>query len=352
LKNPYARFLSLKESLYKRLFGKVYLSDRAPLLLRSYARQVKAKLAKIRADIVFSPGTIPIAYLECKQPIVFWTDSTFGGMVNFYPEFSDLCRGTIKNGNALEQAALDRCTMAIYASDWAAKSAKNLYSTDPKKLDVIPFGANMECNRSFQDIKNLVDSRTREKCKLLFVGMDWARKGGEIVLKVAQSLNENGLNTELKIVGCKPNFQAKKPDFVQVLGFVNKNTKEGSNLLNNLFGESHFLILPSKAEAYGVVFCESNSFGVPCIASDVGGIPTVIKKEVNGNLFSPAASIDEYCSYIMDLLSDYAKYRSLALSSFHEYKTRLNWQTSGTVLKKLLTKIMHSKHTHVLSPLW
>ncbi|MEW5859402.1 MAG: glycosyltransferase, partial [Cyanobacteriota bacterium] len=97
---------------------------------------------------------------------------------------------------------------------------------------------------------------------------------------------------------------------------------------------------PSQAEAYGNVFCEANSYGVPCISTKVGGIPTVIKDDVNGKLFSITSNIQEYCTYIYDLFSDYGAYKKLALSSFNEYQTRLNWSVTAQSAQKLFMDLI------------
>lgn len=172
LREKYSLLFKGKQYLYNRLLNKRYLRDREPLILKDYAHQVSRKLSGINIDIVFSPGTIPIAYLECDQPIVFWTDATFAGMIDFYPNWSNLCKETIKNGNAMERSALNRCRLAIYSSEWAAQTAVDYYEIDRSKVKVVPHGANIECNRSFDDIRKIVNARPSNKCKLLFLGVD------------------------------------------------------------------------------------------------------------------------------------------------------------------------------------
>lgn len=344
LKEKYALLFKGKQYLCNYVFKnspvKRYLRDRNPLIVKNYAHQVYNQLSKLNPDLVFSPGTIPIAYLKCNQPIVFWTDSTFSGMINFYPEFTNLCEETIKNGNATEKAALERCRLAIYSSDWAAQTAIENYQVDPLKVKVVPFGANIECNRDLDDIKTIVYSRYSNKCKLLFLGVDWRRKGGEIAFQVTKELNKAGLDTELIVVGCQPLIKKPFPHFVKSIGFISKINQTGLSQINKLLTESHFLILPSRAECYGVVFCEANSFGVPCLSTNVGGIPTVIKDNVNGKTFSLDANISEYCTYIINLFSNYSQYKKLALSSFNEYQSRLNWSVAGQTVKKLLMELM------------
>jgi len=261
-------------------------------------------------------------------------------MIDFYPNFSNLCEETIRNGNAMEKSALDRCKLAIYSSEWAAQTAINYYKTDPSKVKVVPFGANIKCNRNFDDVRKIIDARSSNKCKLLFLGVDWLRKGGNIALAVAEELNKSGLKTELTIVGCQPITDEPMPKFVRSLGFISKSTEGGRNKINNLLAESHFLILPSMAEATPIVFCEANSFGVPCLSTNVGGIPTIIKDGLNGKIFSKDANITEYCTYISNLFSNYSVYKNLALSSFNEYQSRLNWSVAGQTVKRLLQSII------------
>ncbi|BDA72013.1 glycosyl transferase group 1 [Calothrix sp. PCC 7716] len=320
-------------------YRKRYLKDPEPIILKEYAKQVYQKLSEIKTDIVFSITPNPIAYLECDQPKVFWADSTFAAMLNFYPHYSNLCKETIKHGHLVENLVLQKCQLAIYASEWAARSAIEDYNADPSKVKVVPFGANLENHQSFDEIKDLIESRPSNKCKLLFLGVDWFRKGGDIAFEVTKALNQSGLDTELTIVGCKPIIDEPLPSYVKHLGFISKSTREGQQKISQLLADSHFLILPSRAECFGVVFCEASSFGVPSLATKAGGIPTAVTDNVNGKLFTLDANINEYCKYISDLFINYSEYKKLALSSFHEYKSRLNWTIAGQTVKNLLMNL-------------
>jgi glycosyltransferase involved in cell wall biosynthesis len=325
-----------KRAYYKLFQQRNYEKDSELLILKDYAHQISKKLSTTQADVVFSATVRPIVYLECKQPIVFWADATGVGLMDFYPQYNNLCQESFESWHMMEKLALEKCKLAIYASDWAAQTAIEYYSADPAKVKVVPFGANIDSYKTLSEIKDLIEARPSNQCKLLFLGVDWYRKGGDVALKVAEGLNHSGLPTELTVVGCEPIVEETLPSFVKSLGFISKSTSAGKERINQLIAESHFLILPSRAECYGVVFCEANSFGTPCISRNVGGIPTIIKPNVNGNLFDLNADISEYCDYITNLFENYSSYKDLALSSFHEYKSRLNWSTSGRIVKDLL----------------
>jgi glycosyltransferase involved in cell wall biosynthesis len=280
----------------------------------------------------------PISYLECKQPIVLWTDATFAAAIDFYPQYfrNRISAESIAELIANEGSALRRCRLAIFWSEWAARGAIEHYQLDPSRVKVVPVGPNIESTRNLDDIRRIIDSRSQDRCKLLFLGVDWFRKGGDIAIQVASELNKAGLPTELSIVGCEPICTEPLPGFVRTLGHISNATQDGARRLSQLFSESHFLILPTRADSFGIVFCEASSYGMPSLSTDVGGIPTAIRNDINGRTFDRSSGATVYCEIITGLFSNYSRYKDLAMSSFHEYETRLNWDVAGKAVKNLL----------------
>ena len=330
-----SRSMRIKKRLYSLLNVGTYDLERHPVVAKQYAQQIQA-LLRPATDVIFSPGTIPISLLEAKVPKAFYTDATFAAMVGFYPEFSGLSQASIAHGNYLERMALESSQLAIYSSEWAAQSAIETYHVSPDKVKVVSFGANVDGNRTWSDIKRLVAARSKQECHLLFMGVDWHRKGGETALAVAAALNRMGLKTTLHVAGLQHLPFEHVPDFVVNHGFISKTTLAGRNKIDKLFSESHFLLLPTLADCTPVVFSEANAFGVPCVSTNVGGIATVIRDDVNGKTFSRSASPSSYAAYIHSIFVNTRTYEALALSSFNEYESRLNWNVAGKLLSKLL----------------
>ena len=330
----------LKRHYYELLHQKCYEKNADPLTLKNYARQIEQKLSPQQDEIVFSATAEPIAYLKSDRPIVFWADATFVGIADFYPQYSNLHPEVVRDWHQMEKLALAKSDLAIYSSDWAARSAIEFYQADPSKVKVVPFGANISHELDFEQVKAAIEARPSDICKLLFIGVEWHRKGGDLAFAVARQLNQQGLKTELTVVGCQPEIEEPIPEYVKSLGFISKSTPEGKERLNELILESHFLILPSLADCTPLVFPEANSLGVPCISTDVGGIPSIIRDGENGKLFPLNSEVADYCNYIESLFSDYSQYQKLAYSSFHAYETRLNWKVAGEKVKSLLTKIV------------
>ncbi len=340
LKYPSAPFAELKRKLYRRLFHLQYLDDFSVATQRSYGLQIMEKLKTVHGDVIFGTHSHIFSFCESNLPIVFWSDSTFAGLVNFYADYSHLCGESLRAGNRVERLGLERCRLAIYASDWAAQSAIRDYGVDPAKVKVVPYGANLQSERTYDDIKRMLAQRSRNICKLIFIGKVWERKGGDVALAVVKQLNESGVRAELTLVGSQPPAGIDLPPYVRNMGFISKAKPEGQQLFDSLVAESHFLILPTQAECYGVAFCEASSFGVPSLTTNVGGVPTVVKDGVNGKTFSLRAPIAEYSRYVGDLMQNYSMYEQLALSAYNEYQTRLNWRSAGEKVKQLLTEII------------
>jgi glycosyltransferase involved in cell wall biosynthesis len=328
--------LARGKNLAAKVLRKRYSIYRSPGVLRSYALQVRAALQSETVDLVFSPGTLPIAGLEYDRPIAFWTDATFAAMVGFYPESSNLTQDSIRDGNSAEQEALSKAAAAIYASGWAASSAVRDHGANSDRVHVAPFGPNIDWEYSRDEVERFVSARPTDRCNLLFVGVDWQRKGGDLAVTAAEAVLKAGVPVRLDIVGCKPTKAL--PEFARLHGFLSKGSPQGRHIIQALLQEAHFLMLPSRAEAYGLAAVEAAAVAVPAMASQVGGLAEIVVDGVSGRCFPVDASPQQYAEAILDSLNP-ATYRDLALSSFNEYQTRLNWRVAGAKVASILQDI-------------
>lgn len=73
-------------------------------------------------------------------------------------------------------------------------------------------------------------------------------------------------------------------DIVELRGWVDGETKD------HLLIESHVSVLPSYNEALPMTLLEAMTYGMPVIATRVGGIPEIVESGVNGILVEPRDS--------------------------------------------------------------
>jgi len=334
-----------------RMIGKRHLRQREPVITEGYARAIERALQRVDADILFSPGTRAIAQLDVDIPVVFWTDATFAGMIGYYDEFSRLSQRSLRNGHRHEQEALRRAALAIYSSEWAAQSALSAYDIEPDRVATVPLGANVEVvpDRDLASMRDVIEAREDQPLRLLWIGVDWKRKGGDVAVRVVERLNEDHGPAELVVVGCQPEIPRPLPDYIRPQGFIDKTHDDGRKAFIALLKNAHYLIHPARAECLGIVIREAQAYGVPVLASNTGGIPSVVTPGVNGHLIPFASSsehtpsehtpsehtppdrpdllsatVDDYVSAVVDTRRSGA-YRRLAESTFRDYASSGTW---------------------------
>jgi glycosyltransferase involved in cell wall biosynthesis len=331
-----SRFFLKKNYLYNHTFS----------LARSYARIVSRRLADQSFDVIIAPsGGTEIAFLETNIPIVLIEDANFALLHNYYSEYSDLLKRSVREVNTLEELALKKARLVLHPSEWAARSTIQKYHTDGRKVHVVPFGANLD-NPPSPDI---VQAKKRsDRCRLFFLGVDWVRKGGEIAFEALLKLNEMGIHTELTICGCTPpgSFSHER---MTVIPYLDKRDENQRKMMEKLFETSDFLFLPTRSECYGMVFCEASAFGLPIITTHTGGVSGAVREGENGFMLPLAARGAAYAEVIAKIYRDEQRYAELLRSTRAAFDDRLNWDAWGMSVNKLITEMLDPAHSQVLS---
>ena len=177
----------------------------------------------------------------------------------------------------------------FYWSEWAAETRSEHYGVNSDKIRIVPAGpASNDGLATLEQARSVIAMRPRNRSVwLLFVAMDWMRKGGDTVLEVAKRLNAGGLPIEAHPCRILAQHRWVSSELCASGGHIDwRKSAVEANKLNELYRRSHLLFVPSRAEAFGHVFCEASSFAVPSLATDVGGIPSAVRSGVNGQTFS------------------------------------------------------------------
>jgi len=124
---------------------------------------------------------------------------------------------------------------------------------------------------------------------------------------------------------------------VRVIANLNKRRWLDRRRLRGLLSEAHFLLFPSRAECFGMVCAEANAFGVPVIASDVGGIP--VDDGQNGRRVDLRRGAAGFADPIEALWRYPAAYAALRASAREVYDRRLNWDVWGQAVATELRRL-------------
>lgn len=326
-----------RQRIERRLFGRYHPLDRQPEVLDSYAKQVQHQLTSLAADVVLSPGIIPVAHLPPGLPLVTWTDATFANVVDAYPEFSGLSPQAVQQGHDSERAALRRASFSLFTSRWAAERAITSYGANPARVAVVPFGANSDTPLAANHVES-VALRRLEQIRLLFIGVDWQRKGGPAMLDVVRHLRAAGCAARLIVIGCTPEIPHDLADAVEVLGFISKHEEAGRARLASEFSHATLLCLLSNHECFGLVLCEACAQALPCLTTDAEGIPTIIQDGVNGLANAPGTDPAVIARQVLTLLQDRPRYLALSRAALSSYERDFNWSVAGARVMEFLRK--------------
>jgi glycosyltransferase involved in cell wall biosynthesis len=258
-----------------------------------------------------------------------------------YASFSNGSRRFLAAGYRQEQLSLANATAAIYSSRWAVDSAIRYHSADPAKLHVIPFAANVEPPDSTA-VERAIALRGRHPPRILFVGREWPRKGGGIVLETVRLLRAGGLAVELDLVG-PPALPVPIPPYVRHHGPLSHKEPAERARLRELFLGATLLFVPSRAEAYGMIFCEAAAFGLPAVTTAVGGIPEVVLDGETGVVLPLEAGPEAYAAVITALVADHSRYSAMSRRAREEYAARLNWDAFGARARELIVSLIERR---------
>lgn len=151
--------------------------------------------------------------------------------------------------------------------------------------------------------KSIFEKNEKRKVNVTFMGTIDDNKG---IFKLLELLSENKEYYQnrciFNIAGIGEVRRLKElltmnslNSFVKYLGWIEKEEKEKVLLSTDIY------IQPSQFESLGIAIIEAMSYGIPVVASKVGGIPEVVDHGLNGLLFD-YYDFDQFDKYLRDLI--------------------------------------------------
>ncbi|MEO5644966.1 MAG: glycosyltransferase family 4 protein [Bacteroidia bacterium] len=329
---PLKFFCSAFNFLTLRLFHKRFDYRHSRIMRKALGKEYSKYLERNKYDLAIVVGSTSIAAgIETDIPVVYINDRTLEGAMNYHKVLTQLFDFSYKQSIETDRLAIEKSRLSVFSSHWAADAAKLNHPAIADKISMLPFGANLDTIPETPVEKQFPEF----PLQIFFAGVNWEDKGGPVALETLEELIANGIDAELIVCGCIPPVQHPK---MKVLGFLDKNKPEEFAKLTELFRTSDFFILPTKYEAYGLVFCESAAYGLPALAPATGGITSIISDAETGFLLPVNATGKEYAAKIISLIKSPEKYYAMRNAAYALFKNQLNWKSWAEKFKKLLEK--------------
>jgi glycosyltransferase involved in cell wall biosynthesis len=276
-------------------------------------------------------GSTYMGYVKTSRKRIYISDATFQAMQSLYPYRQAFPGWLNRQGHCNEGKSLTRATFVIYSSRWAADSARLDYHVSSDKIFELPFGPNIP-----DDLINQLYSPKSigPEVKILFVSADWDRKNGDIVISVCRRMIDSGINARLILIGDTPEH-ARNLEFVTYLGFLRKADHKQMLRICHAYGEAHFLLLPSLADTFGIVFSEAQAFGVVSIAYDVGGVSSAVLHGHTGSVLPPEATDAALAAEILRYVREPLLYQATSKCCRNRYLVEANWTRWAALIWQL-----------------
>ena len=208
---------------------------------------------------------------------------------------ADTFRGESEE-RARQESAIVACADAVLAScDVEAEQFVRFYHADASRVRVVAPGV----QHAFFAPGHRPQARravglTVDEPLLLFVGRLQALKGVDLALETLIELRRRGEPAQLAIVGgpSGPDGRAtvtalhERVREANVIDHVHFVAPQSHQLLSTWMRAADVTLVPSRAESFGLVALESSACGTPVVASEVGGLTTLVEPGVNGMLMS------------------------------------------------------------------
>jgi glycosyltransferase involved in cell wall biosynthesis len=200
----------------------------------------------------------------------------------------------------------------IAVSEFGKKYATNLKVVNPQKIEVIPYGVKKQ-------EKLINKSYTNRPLILIMVAGFREQKDHKTLFYALLKLKD--LNWEIYFVGDGP-FEDEFKMFAVKNGIIEKCHFIGSVVdVTNYYLKSDIKILSTKWEGLPISILEALSFGMPVIASDVGGISEEVINDWNGFLVS-SGSVLELENTIRFIFNNSTKIEQMSINSLSLYNEK------------------------------
>ena len=305
--------------------------DQIPVLAKLAAKTIDSKDFE-GCDYLFFPNNGHIAlYLKTDIPKIEYSGATVPIMLDYY--WFNVFNLSKKISTKQDKNTTLDAFLNLKASDWAANSVVNDYGFPKERTFVLEYGPAIDTRDLVQ-----IEPYKSGAFNILFSGVEWERKNGDIAIKTVQLLREKGIDAHVYIAGIRnlPDY-CKELDYVHYVGFLNKNTKNGYQQYLNLFHTCHIMLVPTKAECAGVVFCEASAFGMPSYTYKTGGIPNYVIDGVNGRTIELTTGADKFAQIIYDDITHH-KMEELSEGALRMSKEKLSWEAWSKKFRTIIER--------------
>ena len=151
------------------------------------------------------------------------------------------------------------------------------------------------------------EKTAKEFFDILCVGRLTPAKGQHILIDAVERLTQQGRRVRLRLLGSGPDEASLRKRVAQnrIVDYVIFEGAMNQDRIRTFYAVADLFCLPSFAEGLPVVLMEAMAMGIPCVSTQITGIPELIRNGTDGLLVAPS-DLDALVEALAKLMDDAA----------------------------------------------
>jgi D-inositol-3-phosphate glycosyltransferase len=246
------------------------------------------------------------------------------------------------------EATVIRCSDTVLAScSVEAAQLSDLYAADPSRIRIVAPGV----DHAFFGPGDRVQARRALGLSgpgplLLFVGRIQPLKGLAVAVEALAALAADHDGARLVVVGGPSGPQGEGElrrvhglvDTLGLTGRVNFVPPRPHELLSTYYRAADVCLVPSRSESFGLVALEAAACGTPVVASDVGGLRSLVDHGRTGFLVEDPSSSDAFAAWVRQILAEPLLSERLGTGAVLRAR-RYTWARAAHLLREIYAEL-------------
>lgn len=260
------------------------------------------------ADVVLQHGAIFHAH-GAGAPVVLYCDFTYR-----LAQREDHWRNPLAAGAAserwdeLERQAYHAAALVLTRSEHTRRSLLEDYAVPAERTAVVGGGVNFERLPPAAPIA--------AEPRVLFIGRDFERKGGDLLVAAFARARERVPEAELWLVTDEtgiggPGIRRIPPTYDR-------------DVIAALYRSASVFAMPSRCETWGDVLLEAMAYGLPCLGAAVDAMPEIVQHGQTG-LLAPRDDVGALVDALTTLLTDAELRQRMGAAGRQRVESTFTW---------------------------
>ncbi len=272
-------------------------------------------------EALYSPGLGESLY----KPFIIYEDSTPMLTRTKWPTWAP-DTSLSKEYSILHNSVYKNASKILATNELCRKSLIKDYGISPSLVNTVYQGCNFNTY--------LEGKRDINKKHILFVGHEFDRKGGYILLEAFKQVRSTIPSTQLIIVGDSLRI---KQDGVTVLGRISDRQR-----LMDIYEKSHIFVLPSYFDPMPNAAIEAMGLGIPVVVSNSCGTSEIINDGKSGFVV-PTGNVNELADRLIHLLRNPSLAKMIGSAGCNLVRKRFKWEIISDNVFEILKPLSENR---------